>query len=128
MKSWAASGCATGRLTSLCFSSRVAAAHPAVAPATTALVATVSAAAAHLADCRLCPHCCGPARAEGRGICRVGVQSYVASEMLHMGEEALLRPAHAIFFSGCTATCSFCTAARFAFRPTYCLLYTSRCV
>ena len=39
--------------------------------------------------------------------------------MLHLGEEALLRPAHAIFFSGCTATCTFCTAARFAFRPTY---------
>ena len=58
-------------------------------------------------------------RADGRGVCRVGTQSYVASEMLHLGEEALLRPAHAIFFSGCTATCAFCTAARFAFRPTY---------
>ena len=77
------------------------------------------AASAHLADCRLCPHLCGRVRAEGRGVCRVGVQSYIASEMLHMGEEELLRPAHAIFFSGCTATCSFCTAARFAFRPTY---------
>jgi putative pyruvate formate lyase activating enzyme len=77
------------------------------------------AAVAHLADCRLCPHLCGRLRSEGRGVCRVGVQSYVASEMLHMGEEELLRPAHAIFFSGCTATCSFCTAARFAFRPTY---------
>lgn len=74
---------------------------------------------AHLADCRLCPHLCGAVRAEARGVCRVGVQSYVASEMLHMGEEQILRPAHAIFFSGCTATCSFCTAARFAFRPTY---------
>ncbi len=39
--------------------------------------------------------------------------------MLHHGEESFLRPAHAIFFSGCTATCAFCTAARFAFRPTY---------
>jgi putative pyruvate formate lyase activating enzyme len=39
--------------------------------------------------------------------------------MLHMGEEEALRPAHAIFFSGCTATCRFCTAAKFAFRPTY---------
>jgi putative pyruvate formate lyase activating enzyme len=39
--------------------------------------------------------------------------------MLHMGEEEALRPAHAIFFSGCTATCHFCTAARFAFHPTY---------
>jgi putative pyruvate formate lyase activating enzyme len=45
--------------------------------------------------------------------------SYIASEMLHLGEEAILRPAHAIFFSGCTATCRFCTAAKFAFRPTY---------
>jgi putative pyruvate formate lyase activating enzyme len=79
----------------------------------------VAQAAAHLLDCRLCPHLCGPARAEANGVCRVGKQSYVASEMLHMGEEQLLRPAHAIFFSGCTATCSFCTAARFAFRPTY---------
>ena len=76
-------------------------------------------AAAHLTDCHLCPHHCGPARAEARGVCRVGQESYIASEMLHMGEEEILRPAHAIFFNGCTATCLFCTAARFAFRPTY---------
>ncbi len=81
--------------------------------------ATLQAAQAHLADCRLCPHDCGPLRAAARGVCRVGQTSYIASEMLHMGEEMLLRPAHAIFFSGCTATCSFCTAARFAFHPTY---------
>lgn len=77
------------------------------------------AANSHLQDCQLCPHRCGTARAAGQGICRVGPVSYVASEMLHMGEEELLRPAHAIFFSGCTATCTFCVAARFAFRPTY---------
>lgn len=80
---------------------------------------TVLAAAAHLTDCHLCPFHCGPRRADAEGVCRVGATSYVASEMLHMGEEELLRPAHAIFFSGCTATCSFCTAARFAFRPSY---------
>lgn len=45
--------------------------------------------------------------------------------MLHLGEEELLRPAHAIFFSGCTATCAFCTAARFAFRPTYGIAVTA---
>src|SRR5262245_2931071 len=73
----------------------------------------------HLTDCHLCPHHCGVARAEARGVCRVGGVSYIASEMLHLGEEELLRPAHAIFFSGCTATCTFCTAAKFAFRPTY---------
>jgi putative pyruvate formate lyase activating enzyme len=90
-----------------------------VANPITLLDTKVIEAARHLADCQLCPFACGPARVEGRGVCRVGIQSYIASEMVHMGEEALLRPAHAIFFSGCTATCSFCTAARFAFRPTY---------
>jgi putative pyruvate formate lyase activating enzyme len=54
----------------------------------------------------------------------VGQQSYIASEMLHLGEETILQPAHAIFFSGCTATCSFCTAAKFAFRPTYGVVVT----
>lgn len=73
----------------------------------------------HLTDCRLCPFRCGKARASAEGRCRIGAQAHIASEMLHMGEEAILRPAHAVFFSGCTATCTFCTAARFAFRPTY---------
>uniref|UniRef100_A0A540VJX0 Radical SAM protein n=2 Tax=Litorilinea aerophila TaxID=1204385 RepID=A0A540VJX0_9CHLR len=77
-----------------------------------------------LEECHLCPHHCGPARARAQGVCRVGRQSYIASEMLHLGEEAPLRPAHAIFFSGCTATCTFCTAARFAFRPTYGVVVT----
>ncbi len=83
------------------------------------LSARAALAQQHLADCQLCPHQCGPVRATGRGVCRVGPVSYIASEMLHLGEESMLRPAHAIFFSGCTATCSFCTAAKFAFRPTY---------
>lgn len=81
--------------------------------------ALIAQAAAHLADCQLCPFRCGARRAQAQGVCRVGVTSFVASEMLHHGEEDILRPAHAIFFSGCTAKCSFCTAARFAFRPTY---------
>ena len=76
-------------------------------------------AQAQLADCALCPHRCGAVRATAQGRCHVGPTSYIASEMLHMGEEEVLRPAHAIFFSGCTATCHFCTAARFAFHPTY---------
>lgn len=80
---------------------------------------TLNEAKAQLDDCHLCPHHCGPERATATGFCRVGQTTYIASEMLHMGEEEPLRPAHAIFFSGCTATCSFCTAAKFAFRPTY---------
>ncbi len=84
-----------------------------------ALQQQATAAQVHLANCTLCPHLCGETRASAKGFCRVGTTSYIASEMLHMGEEELLRPAHAIFFSGCTATCHFCTAARFAFHPTY---------
>ena len=80
---------------------------------------SAAAAQAQLADCTLCPHRCGDVRAHAKGRCHVGPTSYIASEMLHMGEEEALRPAHAIFFSGCTATCHFCTAARFAFHPTY---------
>lgn len=75
--------------------------------------------AGHLTDCHLCPFHCGTRRATATGVCRVGAVSYVASEMLHYGEEELLRPAHAIFFSGCTARCQFCTAARYAFNPVY---------
>ena len=85
---------------------------------------SVRAARTHLADCHLCPFHCGGARATGDGVCRVGDVSYIASEMLHMGEEESLRPAHAIFFNGCTAKCSFCIAARFAFRPDYGLAVT----
>jgi putative pyruvate formate lyase activating enzyme len=78
-----------------------------------------------LEDCHLCPFHCGIARASGAGVCRVGGATHVASEMLHLGEEQLLSPAHAIFFSGCTARCSFCIAARFAFRPDYGLAVSS---
>lgn len=95
----------------------VAAELPAVTAAT--LPQTAARAAAQLADCHLCPFHCGTRRANATGVCRVGAVSYVASEMLHHGEEEMLRPAHAIFFSGCTARCSFCTAARYAFNPVY---------
>jgi len=83
------------------------------------LAARAEQARTHLDDCQLCPHRCGAARTTGRGVCRVDTRTFIASEMLHLGEEEAIRPAHAVFFSGCTATCTFCTAARFAFRPQY---------
>ncbi|MBK7201593.1 radical SAM protein [Candidatus Amarolinea dominans] len=83
------------------------------------LTARAAQARTHLDNCQLCPHRCGETRATGRGVCRVDTRTFIASEMLHMGEEEAIRPAHAVFFSGCTATCTFCTAARFAFRPQY---------
>ncbi|WP_423225784.1 radical SAM protein [Candidatus Amarolinea aalborgensis] len=86
---------------------------------TKSLAARAEQARTHLDDCQLCPHRCGAARTTGRGVCRVDTRTFIASEMLHLGEEEAIRPAHAVFFSGCTATCTFCTAARFAFRPQY---------
>lgn len=83
------------------------------------LMARAAQARTHLENCQLCPHRCGHVRSAGRGVCRVDARTFIASEMLHMGEEEAIRPAHAVFFSGCTATCTFCTAARFAFRPQY---------
>ncbi len=83
------------------------------------LMARAAQARRHLENCQLCPHRCGQVRSAGRGVCRVDARTFIASEMLHMGEEEAIRPAHAVFFSGCTATCTFCTAARFAFRPQY---------
>lgn len=83
------------------------------------LAAHSEAAQRHLEDCGLCPFECGTARKSGDGICGVNDVAYIASEMLHMGEERLLHPAHAIFFIGCTARCTFCAAAKFAFQPAY---------
>ena len=90
-----------------------------LAPDLSALHQAAAGAELHWQNCRLCAHRCGEKRATAQGRCHVGREAYIASEMLHVGEEELLRPAHAIFFSGCTATCTFCAAARFAFRPRY---------
>ncbi len=83
------------------------------------LASNIVEAKRHLQDCTLCPHACGVLRPAGHGLCGVDDVNYIASEMLHMGEEMFLRPAHAIFLSGCTARCSFCVANKFAFDAKY---------
>lgn len=113
-KSSAGSGFATGRSIS-----SPSLQHKTVVNIHTAdsLNASAPAAQLHLRNCRLCPFDCGPVREQPRAC--AGCSHHIASEMLHMGEESLLRPAHAIFFSGCTATCTLYRPARFAFHPTY---------
>lgn len=60
-------------------------------------------------SCELCENRCRVNRIQGkRGKCRVGDQSYYASELLHLGEEPELIPSHTIFFTGCTFECLFC--------------------
>lgn len=70
--------------------------------------------------CNLCARLCDAPRGEtqedgsGGAWCRAPHQPAIASEMVHVGEEAELVPSHAIFFAGCLAKCSFCQAWRFS--------------
>ena len=58
-------------------------------------------------ECHFCERKCKVNRDKKSGNCGVK-QSGIASEFLHMGEEKVLIPSYAIFFSGCTFHCVFC--------------------
>lgn len=58
-------------------------------------------------DCHLCERRCYVNRNVSRGFCRVG-KARIASEFIHIGEEAPLVPSHTIFFTGCTFKCVYC--------------------
>jgi putative pyruvate formate lyase activating enzyme len=60
-----------------------------------------------LENCIFCERRCGVDRNEEPGVCGVN-KSKIASEFLHMGEEAPLVPSHTIFFTGCTFKCVYC--------------------
>ncbi len=61
-----------------------------------------------LKGCELCERRCRVNRSEGeKGTCGV-LESRIASEFIHMGEEPVLVPSHTIFFSGCNFTCIYC--------------------
>lgn len=61
-----------------------------------------------IAECSLCERKCKVARTDGKkGHCKV-LESKIASEFLHWGEEPELIPSYTIFFSGCTFNCVFC--------------------
>jgi len=58
-------------------------------------------------NCCFCERRCSVDRTKKSGNCEV-IESCVASEFLHIGEESVLIPSHTIFFSGCTFHCVFC--------------------
>lgn len=61
-----------------------------------------------LESCTLCERRCGVNRKMGeKGYCKV-LESKVASEFIHWGEEPELVPSYTIFFSRCTFSCVFC--------------------
>lgn len=62
------------------------------------------------APCVLCEHRCGAMRRDGeRGACGLDDGTVVYNRMLHVGEERELVPSYAIFLSGCSLLCSFCS-------------------
>ena len=62
------------------------------------------------APCVLCEHRCGAMRPDGeQGACGLADEVVVYNRMLHMGEERELVPSYAMFTSGCSMLCSFCS-------------------
>lgn len=62
-----------------------------------------------LRSCYLCEWRCGVNRYESRGsMCRLGLETYVSSYFLHVGEEAPLIPSGTIFYGSCNFRCVFC--------------------
>ncbi len=61
-----------------------------------------------LESCRFCERKCRVNRTKNqKGYCNV-LESKIASEFIHTGEEPELVPSYTIFFSGCTFNCVFC--------------------
>lgn len=58
-------------------------------------------------NCIFCQRRCEVNRNKEPGVCGV-MKSKIASEFLHMGEEAPLIPSHTVFFTGCTFRCVYC--------------------
>jgi putative pyruvate formate lyase activating enzyme len=59
------------------------------------------------AECVFCPRRCRVNRRVEQGVCGVK-EPRIASEFMHIGEEAPLIPSHTIFFAGCNLKCVFC--------------------
>jgi len=71
-----------------------------------------------LKDCHLCERKCGVNRLGGeRGYCGV-LESKIASDFIHIGEEPPLIPSYTIFFSGCTFKCVYCQNYNISYYPT----------
>lgn len=60
--------------------------------------------------CDVCAERCGVDRHEGpAGRCGLGADARIYKEYLHLGEERLFVPGHAIYLAGCSFRCAFCS-------------------
>lgn len=58
-------------------------------------------------ECVFCPRRCRVDRRVETGVCGV-TEPRIASDFMHLGEEAPLIPSHTIFFAGCNLRCVYC--------------------
>jgi putative pyruvate formate lyase activating enzyme len=70
-----------------------------------------------LAACRLCPHRCGVDRRVTTGRCGLGADAHVYKDLLHVGEERALIPSYAVFLSGCSLRCVYCSEGDVVLEP-----------
>jgi putative pyruvate formate lyase activating enzyme len=70
-------------------------------------------------SCHLCERRCNVNRLKGeKGFCRLGMNSFVSTFFLHMGEENVLVPSGTIFFTSCNfGPCVFCQNADISSDP-----------
>jgi putative pyruvate formate lyase activating enzyme len=83
-----------------------------------AVRAAVAWAEARYAACDVCAERCGVDRhASPGGRCGLGADARIYKEYLHLGEERLLVPSHAVYLSGCSFRCAFCSDDAAVRRP-----------
>lgn len=67
--------------------------------------------------CEICEHRCGVDRRVERGVCGLGTDAFAYRVFLHHGEEAEIAPTVAVFVTGCSLRCAFCSDAPQVERP-----------
>ncbi|MFN7976044.1 MAG: radical SAM protein [Acidobacteriota bacterium] len=66
-------------------------------------------AALELERCELCEHRCAVDRTRELGVCRLPAQARVYRAFLHHGEEPEYSPTFALFLTGCSFRCAYCS-------------------
>ena len=70
-----------------------------------------------LAACELCEHRCGVDRFRELGVCLLPASARAYRVFLHHGEEPEISPTLAVFVTGCSFRCAYCSDAAFVARP-----------
>lgn len=77
----------------------------------------MSAGADLLHACELCEHRCRVDRRVARGVCGLGTEARYYRAFVHHGEEPEIAPTVAVFVTGCSLRCAFCSDGAFVERP-----------